>query len=149
METRVLVRQLATPPTGLTWHLDDRSLVAHDRYVSCIIDVAPAIHEEGFDIDLPVIADDDCFDLTDSAHNFPLKTQPRADQPSDMACFVCYLQMFRIVAFRRRAVVRNCRTDIASYSAYDFVECDQKVHWVCEHGAADSGQHNLGIDGVA
>ena len=58
-----------------------------------------------FDLDLPLEVDDDCWDLSASDSNYPLKHPQPASKPSVVSFFVCHMKLSQILAFALRTIV--------------------------------------------
>ena len=79
-----------------------RVLVALDRFISSALGRPCAIHDEDFDLDLPIECDDEYWALEDPKQAWK---QPPG-KPSAVAYFNCILRLNQILAFALRTIVR-------------------------------------------
>lgn len=62
--------------------------------------------DEAIDLEIPLAVDDKCWDLNDAANGYPLKFPHPPEQPSEVACLRCNIELSSIIAFAQRTVVR-------------------------------------------
>ncbi|KAH7103225.1 fungal-specific transcription factor domain-containing protein [Auriculariales sp. MPI-PUGE-AT-0066] len=78
--------------------------VLRDRTSSILLGRRCVILDEEFDLDFPMLVDDECWNLTDHDHNFPIRTAQWNNQPSSLAYFVNVLKLTQITAFILRSL---------------------------------------------
>ncbi|KAH7101860.1 fungal-specific transcription factor domain-containing protein [Auriculariales sp. MPI-PUGE-AT-0066] len=86
--------------------------IAQDRLVSSMNGIPCTIQDEDFDLDLPLAVDDDGWDIDRDGYDFPLRSASPSERPSQLAFFVAYLQLLRILAYALRTLYAVNRAKI-------------------------------------
>ncbi|KAH7103176.1 hypothetical protein BKA62DRAFT_697544 [Auriculariales sp. MPI-PUGE-AT-0066] len=64
------------------------SFIISDRFTCILVGKRSSILDEDFDLDLPMIIDDDGWDLSDAGRNFPLKHPQPEDRPTVLSYWI-------------------------------------------------------------
>ena len=114
METSILVCTLiALPPSVSPLKILTRVLVALDRFVSSSLGRPCAIHDEDFDLDLPVECDDEYWTSEDPK----LAWKQPSGKPSYVAYFIAVLRLNQILAFALRTIVSRTAIYLSEYTS--------------------------------
>ncbi|KAH7106913.1 fungal-specific transcription factor domain-containing protein [Auriculariales sp. MPI-PUGE-AT-0066] len=80
------------------------ALVVFESSYGTITGKATVMREESYNVEMPLEVDDDCWDLSDPAHNYPLKHQQPEGRPSFISYFTHTIKTESIMSFAMRTI---------------------------------------------
>ncbi|KAH7104153.1 fungal-specific transcription factor domain-containing protein [Auriculariales sp. MPI-PUGE-AT-0066] len=73
-----------------------------DRRMSASLGRPSAVHDESYDLSLPLEVDDDCWDMSNPAQHFPLQHPQPVDRPCHLQHFVSSIRLYLISGIAQR-----------------------------------------------